>query len=607
MPDAMFDYKAFLSTLTTKPGVYQMLDVTRQVIYVGKAKNLKARVRSYFNKNLGSAKTHALVKKIDAIKIIVTCSENEALILENNLIKRYRPRYNVLFRDDKSYPYIYLSSHDDYPRIDFYRGSRKGAGRFFGPYTSVKAVRQTVNLLQKLFKIRSCRDVFFRHRTRPCLQYQINRCTAPCVDLITKTAYQKNVRHVVMVLQGKDETVMAELSARMEQFSQQQAYESAAHCRDQIANLRQLQAQQHVVTTVGNMDVIVVFTDKGNVCVQVLIVRHGQLIGKKSFFPRVPAEENEEEIITAFIGQYYLNQLTHVPEEIVFRQRLHEMNKLAEVLSQQAKRRIKLTASSRGERGGLLAMAALNAKEALATRLANASDKVMQFDALETLLNVGQAVARIECFDVSHTQGEATVASCVVFSPTGAVKSAWRRFNITGIVGGDDYAALRQALERHYMRLKSDDAQWPDLLMVDGGRAQLQQAKQVFEQLQISHIPILAIAKGPGRKPGLETLHFTRGDNVVIIEPEVMVLHLLQQIRDESHRFAISGHRQQRGRRRQQSILQEIPGIGAKRRQQMLNYFGGLQGVQRASIDDLINVPGINRQLAEIIYHYLKH
>ncbi|MCP4473282.1 MAG: excinuclease ABC subunit UvrC [Gammaproteobacteria bacterium] len=603
----MFDYKAFLATLTTKPGVYQMFDAKQQIIYIGKAKRLKTRVRSYFTKSHASGKTHALVKQIHDIKVIVTRSESEALILENNLIKRHRPRYNVLFRDDKSYPYIYLSSHDDYPRLDFYRGSRKGPGRFFGPYPSVKAVRQTLNLLQKLFKLRSCRDTFFRHRSRPCLQYQINRCTAPCVNLITKTAYQKNVNHAVLLLQGKEESVITDLSTQMEKFAQQQHYEQAAHCRDQIANIRQLQAEQHVVTAVGDVDAVVALTHGEVVCVQVLMVRHGQLLGKKSFFPRVPTNASEEEIIVAFVSQYYLDQLTQMPEEILFKKRLREAKELAEVLSQQAKRRIKFTAAGRGDKAGLLAMATLNAKEALATRLADRSGMLEQFEALEKLLDYEQTISRIECFDVSHTQGEATVASCVVFGPEGALKTAWRRFNISNITAGDDYAALRQALERHYRRLKEgDESQLPDLLMVDGGRAQLQQAKRVFETLQISHIPILGIAKGPTRKAGLETLHFTRGDRVVVITPESMALRLLQQIRDESHRFAITGHRQQRDRRRQQSVLQEIPGIGAKRRQQLLNYFGGLQGVQRASIEDLARVTGVNRQLAEIIYHHLR-
>lgn len=603
----MFDYKAFLATLTTKPGVYQMLDAKQQIIYVGKAKRLKSRVSSYFSKSHASSKTQALVKQIHDIKVIVTRSESEALILENNLIKRHRPRYNILFRDDKSYPYIYLSSHDSYPRLDFYRGSRKGPGRFFGPYPSVKAVRQTLNLLQKLFKLRSCRDTFFRHRSRPCLQYQINRCTAPCVNLITKTAYQKDVNHAVLLLQGKEESVIADLSKQMEKFSQQQDYEQAAHSRDQIANIRQLQAEQHVVTAVGDVDAVVVLTHGDVVCVQVLMVRHGQLLGKKSFFPRVPTKMRNEEIVSAFVSQYYLGQLAQIPQEIIFKQRLREAKELADALSHQAKRRIKFTTAARGDKAGLLAMAALNAKEALAMRLADSSDMFEQFEALEKLLSFEQAISRIECFDVSHTQGEATVASCVVFGPEGPIKTAWRRFNIREITAGDDYAALRQALERHYRRLKEgDEAQLPDLLMVDGGKAQLQQAKRIFEILQISHIPILGIAKGPTRKAGLETLHFTRADRVVVVTPEPMALRLLQQIRDESHRFAITGHRQQRGRRRQQSVLQEIPGIGAKRRQQLLNYFGGLQGVQRASIEDLTKVSGINRQLAEIIYHHLR-
>ncbi len=595
-----FDAKAFLKNLTSRPGVYRMLNSAGDVIYVGKARNLKKRVSSYFGEKVLSAKTRSLVSQIQGIDVIVTHSENEALILENNLIKELKPRYNVLLRDDKSYPYIFLSSEQEFPRLAFHRGAKRTKGRYFGPFPSAASVRESLQLLQKIFPIRQCEDSFFLNRSRPCLQHQIKRCTAPCVGLIDIASYQQDVRHTVMFLEGKSQEVTEELVERMERAAQTLEYELAARYRDQITSLRRLQEKQYVSGAGGDLDVVVSISQGGIACVQVFFIRSGRNLGNKTFFPSHTQDEGAADVLAAFLPQYYLGK--HVPPEVLVNQELEDSAVLADVLSAQAKRKIAIRHNVRGDRAKWVALAEQNAEKAVATQLTSKAGNRRRLEALQDKLDLEELPQRLECFDISHTHGDETVASCVIFEGGGPLKSEYRRFNIKGITPGDDYGAMHQALERRYRRLKEGEAKLPDILFIDGGKGQVGEATAVLEELQINNVPVIGVSKGEGRKPGLEMLHIAGHGASVALPADSPALHLIQQIRDEAHRFAITGHRQRRAKVHTRSQLEHIDGLGPKRRRLLLSHFGGLQEVVRAGVDDLAQVPGISKQLAQRIY-----
>ncbi len=595
-----FDAKGFIKDLTTLPGVYRMLDTGGEVLYVGKARNLKKRVSSYFTRTGASAKTQSLMANVHAIEVTITHTENEALLLENNLIKELKPRYNVLLRDDKSYPYIYLSSDQEFPRISIHRGAKHGSGRYFGPYPSAGAVHETLNLLQKVFKIRQCEDSFFRNRSRPCLQYQIKRCTAPCVGLIDANAYKNDVRHAVMFLQGKNPQVIDELVERMDQASQQLAFEDAAHYRDQIASLRRIQEKQYISGDKGDIDVIACVVMNGVGCVEVFYIRNGRNLGNKTFFPRHPHDADAATILSAFLPQYYLGR--EVPKEIVINHVITDNRLVQEVLSETAGHRVQINSRTRGERSRWLSMAVTNAEQNIQRHLASRTNMTQRLVALQEVLQLDNLPQRLECFDISHTSGASTVAACVVFDTEGPVKSDYRRFNIEGITSGDDYAAMKQALSRRYTRLKEGEGRLPDILFIDGGKGQVRQAEDVLEELQVSDVIIIGIAKGEGRKPGREKLYLSQSQRTTSLPADSIALHLIQHIRDEAHRFAITGHRMRRARNNNTSKLEGIRGIGPSRRRRLLKQFGGLQGIARAGIEDLANVEGISLQLARQIY-----
>ncbi len=597
-----FDAKAFLATLPQRSGVYRMLDQSQTVIYVGKAKNLKKRVSSYFTKAAQQVpKTRSLVAQIAAIEITVTHTENEALILESTLIKQYQPRYNVLLRDDKSYPYIYLSN-DKFPRLSLHRGSKRVKGRYFGPYPHARAVHESLHLLQKLFPIRQCEDSFYRNRSRPCLQYQIERCSAPCVGLIDEDSYQAQVKHAVMFLQGRSQSIIENLVAQMNTAAAALEYEKAAKIRDQISALHSVQEQQYVSTQGGDTDIVACVSEAQHACVQLLTVRSGRHLGSRAYFPKHTRDQTPAEVLSAFLTQYYLAEQREVPSEIVCQYDSDDLPLLAETLSQQLGRQIHIHAHVRGTRSRWVSMAEENARTSLAQR--RPSQHRERLAALSIALQLDSLPERMECFDISHLQGEATVASCVVFNQDGPSTNHYRRFNIEGITAGDDYAAMEQAVRRRYQRLQKEAAALPDLLVIDGGRSQVQVAQQVLHALNINSIRLLGVAKGTGRKAGLESLILPEDEKPLILPADSPALHLLQHIRDEAHRFALSSHRQRRTAIRRQSSLEQIEGIGSKRRQQLLRHFGGLQGVARAGVDDLAKVPGISRQLAQKIYDF---
>lgn len=584
-----------------------MFDQREHVIYVGKARNLKKRVTSYFQKNISDPKTRTLVAQIAHIEITVTHTENEALLLENNLIKSLKPRYNVLFRDDKSYPYIYLSQ-DPFPRLAVHRGAQRAKGRYFGPYPSAGAVRETLKLLQKLFPIRQCEDSFYKNRSRPCLQYQIKRCTAPCVGLIDETSYNEDLHHAVMFLDGKSSAVIDELADKMDATAEALEYEKASRYRDQIANLRRVQERQYIEGEKGNLDVIAGAVQGDVACVQLFTVRGGRNLGNKTFYPKNVEQRGVDEVLSAFLAQNYLVSGAasvskfDIPEEILLNAGLADADILASVLSEQAGRKVTLSHKLRGERARWLQMAEQNARQALGMRLNSQATLLQRFEVLQDALELDEPPTRMECFDISHTMGEAPVGSCVVFDQNGPLKSDYRRFNIEDITPGDDYAAMHQALTRRYKRLKEGEGKIPDILFIDGGKGQVTQARDVMEELQIEGLSIIGIAKGPSRKPGLEILCLSDQNREIILPSDSPALHLIQQIRDEAHRFAISGHRQRRKKARNTSPLEEIPGLGPKRRQQLLRQFGGLQEVARAGVEDLASVQGISPTLAQLIY-----
>lgn len=598
--------KDFLKNLTTEPGIYQMIDADGKVLYVGKAKNLKKRVTSYFKKKLDTPKTEVMMRQVDHVDVTITASENEALILEDNLIKKLKPRYNVLFRDDKSYPYIFVSTKHDYPQIEVYRGSRKREGRYFGPYPSGSSVRETLNLLQKLFKIRSCRDSFFNARTRPCLQYQIKRCTAPCVDLIEKEAYQYTVNLAVMFLEGKNDQIIQDLTTQMDHASELLEFETAAKFRDQIAKLRKVQEQQYISRESGNVDVIAACQQQGVTCVHMLYIRAGRVIGSKAYFPKTPKIADSNDVLSSFVSQYYLTAIhqQQIPELIILSDAIEEQRWVEKVLREQRGKKVVLTHQVRSQRSRWQMMAKKNAYLALSNHLLENSNMQHRFSELQKAFTLDAMPQRLECFDISHSSGEATVASCVVFDQQGPLKADYRRFNIDGITAGDDYAAMNQALMRRYTKLKKGEAKLPDILFIDGGKGQLRQAEEVLEELQINDVILIGIAKGRSRKPGLETLFIAGQDGEIHLPPDSPALHLIQQIRDEAHRFAITGHRARRGKARQTSTLEDIEGVGQKRRQALLKHFGGLQGVKQASVEELAKVPGISPKLAQVVFEF---
>lgn len=595
-----FDAGDFLSTLTSRPGVYRMLDAQGGILYVGKARNLKKRVSSYFRKSGLNVKTQALVSQIADIEVTVTNTEGEALLLENTLIKQHRPRYNVLLRDDKSYPYIYLSTDQQFPRLSFHRGARRGKGRYFGPYPSSSAVRESLQLLQKLFRVRQCEDSFFRNRTRPCLQYQIKRCTAPCVDYVSAAEYAGDVSNTVMFLEGRSSAVIDAMVRKMERAAADLDYEQAADIRDQIASLHRVQEKQYVSNERGDLDIVACASDKGHTCIQVFFIRRGRNLGNAVFFPKNPAGSSSRDVVSAFLPQYYIGR--DIPAELLLSHRPADADLLQEVLGGQAGHKVRLSDSVRGDRARWLRLARHNAEQALASWLNTRKGYAGRLRELQAALGLAETPERMECFDISHTGGEATVASCVVFGMEGPLKSDYRRFNIENIQPGDDYGAMEQALTRRYTRLMKGEGKLPDILFIDGGKGQVSSAVSALEELQVTGVCIIGIAKGPERKPGLETLIIAGVGQEVQLPENSPALHLIQQIRDEAHRFAITGHRQRRARTRRTSALEGIPGIGPKRRQQLLRQFGGMQEVARAGVDDLASVRGISRALAQQIY-----
>jgi excinuclease ABC subunit C len=584
-----------------------MLDAAGAVLYVGKARNLRRRVASYFRPGEQlPPKTRAMMSQVASVEVSVTRTEGEALLLESNLIKAHRPRYNVQLRDDKSYPYIHVTTDQPFPRLAFHRGARSGKGRYLGPYPSAGAVRETLNLLQKLFQVRQCEDSFFRNRSRPCLQHQIRRCTAPCVGLIAEETYREDVRHALMFLEGHTEEVVDELVRRMEDASRALEFERAARYRDQIAQLRRVAEQQYVTVGAADVDVVTAAARQGLACVQILVVRGGRNLGNRSFFLQAGAAD-EPALLRAFLLQYYLSadEDRDLPGEILLSHDVEDRTLLAGLLAERAGRAVAVKASVRSERARWVAMARENTRLALEQRLAASGGLHSRFEALREALGLPEVPERIECFDVSHSQGEAPVASCVAFDSDGPRKSDYRRFNISGVAPGDDYAAMHQALERRYTRLRTEEGVMPDVLLIDGGAGQVREAVRVLDELQVDGVLVVGVAKGPSRRPGLETLVLPDQKEPLILPPDSAALHLIQQVRDEAHRFAITAHRKRRATRRNASVLEAVPGIGPRRRRLLLTQFGGLQGLQRAGVEELASVPGISEQLARTIYDAL--
>jgi excinuclease ABC subunit C len=598
-----FDPKVFVDSLPGRPGVYRMLDGDGQILYVGKARNLKSRVASYFQPSNVQPKVQALIAKTADMEVTITNSDTEALLLEYNLIKRHRPRFNVVLRDDKSFPYLHLETNHEFPRLNFYRGSRKEPGKYFGPYPSAGAVRDTLQQLQKLFRIRNCDDTYFANRSRPCLQYQIQRCTAPCVGLVSKEHYARDVSAAIKVLEGRNDEVGEELGRRMDAAAERLDFEEAAQLRDQLAKLKVIQAQQ--IVTAGadhDADVIAIASANGEYCVALMFVRAGRSLGSTTFFPKAPFAELPE-VLAAFVMQYYLER--DAPAEIIVEQDFDEMQLLETALSQRLAHKVRICSSVRGIRARWLEMMHTNAEQALNMRRLARAGIESSLEDLREAFDLEEAPNRLECFDISHTGGTDTVASCVVFGVEGPLKSDYRRFNISGIQPGDDYAAMYQALSRRYKRVRDGEIVKPDILLIDGGKGQLAEAAKVLEELGVGGITLIGVAKGVDRRAGQEQLFLLGRDTPTILPPDSRALHLIQRVRDEAHRFAIAGHRKKRAKRHSQSILETIPGLGPVKRRELLKQFGGLQGILRAGIDDFIQIRGLGRELAQVIYEHL--
>jgi len=593
------DPRQILKQIPPRPGVYRMLEAGGTVLYVGKAKDLKRRVASYFSRSL-NRRLQLMVAQIADIEFTVTRTEGEALLLENNLIKSLRPRFNVLLRDDKSYPYIRLTVGDEFPRLAFYRGSRKGGDRFFGPYPSAWAVRETLQLLQKLFPVRQCEDSFFRNRSRPCLQYQIKRCSGPCVGLVTRSDYHDDVQHTAKFLEGRTDEVVSELAERMELAAADLEFERAAVLRDQIATLRRIQQRQYVSGDGGDLDIVACAQEGGVSCVQVFFIRSGRSLGNKAFFPKAPEGTDGASIISAFLAQFYGDK--EIPPEIVVSEEPEDRELLESAFGEQAGRRVAIKPRVRTDRARWLEMARGNAVVALRSRLGSQAGYRQRLEALREALDLDEQPGRMECFDISHTGGELTVASCVVFDAEGPRTSDYRRFNIEDITPGDDYAAMHQALTRRYSRIKQGEYPYPDLLFIDGGRGQLSSVREALQEVAAAGVMLIGVSKGPARRPGTEQLWLSGRSTAVILPADSPAMHLVQQIRDEAHRFAITGHRQRRAKARTRSALEDLPGVGPKRRQHLLRQFGGIQGLVRAGVEDIARVDGISRKLAQQIY-----
>ena len=586
--------------MTSNPGVYKMYNSDKEVIYVGKAKNLKKRVSSYFRAGNHSNRIKRMISLIKNVDLIITKSEADALLLENIQIKKYRPRFNILLRDDKSYPYIYVDTHHNYPRLSFYRGKRKKDGKFFGPYSNVYSVRDALNTLQKLFKVRQCSDSFFKNRVRPCLQYQIERCSAPCVGLIKKDEYIADINMSMKFLDGKNTEIIDLLIKKMEHASDSQNFESAANFRDQIESLRHTCEQSVVSGEKGDVDIISVFIISETACIQVFNVRNGVSFGNETFFPDIDESINESSLLSIFIGQYYLSR--QIPKEIIINKITKDKKILEYILSKKKTSKVVITNSVRGIRQRWVELAEKNTMDSINTKILSKRNMFNRFHSLQDLLGLSDIPKKLECFDVSHTFGEQTVASCVSFSIEGAQKKDYRKFNIKSTSIGDDYAAMKEALTRHFSRLKKSDVSLPDICFIDGGIGQVNTALKVMEELQISTVQIIGVSKGKERKPGEETIIMDYGKTKINLEKNSLALHLIQQIRDEAHRFAITGHRKRRDKSRFKSPLEEIPGLGPKRKQILLKHFGGLQGLVKAGEDEIKKIPGINKTLAEAIY-----
>lgn len=606
-----FDSIHFLKTVSELPGVYRMYDDTNEIIYVGKAKNLKKRLSSYFRKNLDSNKTRALVSQIHHIEVTVTNTETEALILEHNFIKQHKPKYNILLRDDKSYPFVFLSKHK-HPRLSMHRGACKLPGEYFGPYPNGFAVKQSLHTIQKIFPIRQCEDSVYSNRSRPCLLYQIKRCAGPCVSgLVDDTEYEEYVQMARLFLQGKDQQVIQALADKMQFASQALKFEDAAKYRDQIQFLNKLQEQQSVSGNIlDELDIIAAKIEHGLASIHVLFIRQGKVLGSRNYFPKLPEDNSVEELLYAFVQQFYLaDHQQPWPQEILLNHKIEDANNLASLFSELAGHKIKISSNTRSERSRYIQLAENNAANALSTKLVQKSTFEQRYQLLEATLDMKQTIQRMECFDISHTQGEATIASNVVFNRDGPLKSDYRRYNITDITPGDDYAAMKQALSKRFLKAQ-DISKIPDILFIDGGLGQLKQAEDIISEMTQSAVvdkkPLLiGIAKGESRKPGLETLIHGYTHHEIYLAADNPALHLIQHIRDESHRFAITGHRAKRDKKRTVSVLEEISGIGPKKRQSLIKHFGGFQGIQVATVEQLTKVPGINTALAQLIYDTL--
>jgi len=598
-----FDPKEYVASLPRRPGVYRMYDAEGELLYVGKARNLKDRVGTYFVPNNVSPKVQALVQQIGAIEVTVTNSETEALLLEYNLIKEHKPRFNVVLRDDKSFPYIHLATDHDYPRLAFYRGPRNLPGRYFGPFPNAGAVRETLQGLQKLFLIRNCRDTFFANRSRPCLQHQIGRCSAPCVGLISRENYAEDVASAVQVLEGRSVDLNSQLAARMEDAASRLEFERAARLRDQLAALKHIQAQQFVTAEAErDADVLALVGEPGEYAVSVMLVRGGRNLGTTSYFPRATLAEPEE-ALRSFMLQYYGTQDPAV--EVLVGRELPDADSLAQILRDRAGHDVRIRRPRRGMASRWIELAEENATQALRMRLAQRQGAEEMLAALTEALDLPDRPARIECFDISHTGGEGTVASCVVFDAEGPLKKEYRRFNIAGITPGDDYAALHQALERRYTRIRDGEVPAPDLLLIDGGPGQLAEVHAALAGLGFGDLMIVGVAKGPDRRPGQERLFIHGAAAPRVLEPHSPALRLIQRVRDEAHRFAITGHRRRRARRHSESVLETIPGLGPAKRRALLKHFGGLQGVMKAGMAEFEQVEGIGASLARVIYDHL--
>ena len=604
---AGFEIEPFMRTVTERPGVYRMLDARGEIIYVGKAANLRSRLSSYFQKSLDHPKARALVGNVAGVETTVTASAAEALILEHNLIKEHRPRYNVVLRDDKSYPYVFISTEQEYPRLAYQRGARRQKGKYIGPYPSAGAVKKSMRLVQKLFRVRQCEDSYFANRSRPCLQHQIKRCTAPCVGLISPEDYAEDVALTVAVLEGRSRAVIEDLAARMDEASEALEFERAARLRDQISSLKAVGDLSGSLKEGTSTDYVAAVTSGGQSAVQVFFVRNGVNLGNKGFHPATPAGSTAGEILEAFVAQFYLEN--EVPREIVLSEPVENAALYEEVLRARARAPVSIVHRVRAERAKLLRLATTNAEIALATRLASRAGMAARLDAVRELLALDEPPSRMECFDISHTMGEATVASCVVFDAEGPRRSDYRRFNIEGVTGGDDYGAMRQAITRRYTRLLKEERALPSILFVDGGRGQIGVALEVMAELGIEDaLEVVGVSKGPDRRPGDETLVLTSGTDIVAtrqLTSDSPALLLIQQIRDEAHRFAITGHKGRRAKARTSSSLEDIKGLGPKKRKQLLTHFGGLRRLQKAGVDDIASVPGIGETLARTVYDEL--